>query len=545
VTDQDKKASLLVFAATAVVFLPILGNGFVWDDPYLFAQNAMHHGLGAANLRWMATTFLMGQYRPLGWLLWHFVYRAFGPGPFGYHLVSLLLHAANAALVFEVSRQILRRTSGAVFSALLFATHPLRVESVAWASNGQALAAGLLFLLAIREYLVGRRGAALAAYAASLLCKANGLYLPAILLVLDYVPLRRRERTLVLLEEKAPFIALALAGAAAAVVAQLHWRNLTPLGEHGLAARALQIVYGLGFYLEKTFLPTGLSVLYPLSEVPVGKAVLALLALAAVELGLRRLGVAPRVRWALWAYYGLSLVPFLGILQNGPQLVALRYSYFACMGWTLLAGAGFARAWSAPRLRRAATAGAATLLAAQSAAAWAQMRVWRDDAALWSAAERAEPGSLTIETNLATALMLAGRRDEAIPRLLRVRALDPRADWVLLPLGEAYAGEGLVDEAVPWLRRALEADPRSVTARIFLGAALLQRRELDAAAEQFSAALKADPRSAEAHNGLGSVRGTQGRTREAAEEFQTAVSLAPGNAAFEANLKAARAQGAL
>src|SRR5215212_4187850 len=140
---------LLVAAATFVAFLPTLGNEFVsWDDDANFVDNPYYRGLGWAQLRWMWTTFHMGHYVPLSWMTLGLDYLLWGMNPVGYHLTNLLLHTVNAVLLYFVARRVLRlagvagpSTSGLAVSlppavaALLFAVHPLRVESVAWVTE--------------------------------------------------------------------------------------------------------------------------------------------------------------------------------------------------------------------------------------------------------------------------------------------------------------------------------------------------------------------------------------------------------------------------
>src|SRR5437867_1807987 len=139
----------LIAFLTFLVFLPALQNGFVnWDDDKFLLNNPNYRGLSWTELHWMFTTFHMGHYQPLSWMTLGLDYLLWGMNPFGYHLTSLLLHAANAVLFYCVALRLLRpaHSSSAVseelalrivagFSALLFALHPLRVESVAWSTE--------------------------------------------------------------------------------------------------------------------------------------------------------------------------------------------------------------------------------------------------------------------------------------------------------------------------------------------------------------------------------------------------------------------------
>src|SRR3989304_7078372 len=194
--------ALLAFAA----FLPALENGFVsWDDEKNFLENPRYRGLGWTQLRWMFTTFHEGHYQPLSWLTLGVDYVVWGMAPFGYHLTNLILHAANAMLFYFLALQLLRPAvpvgsdrelrvfpiSGA-FAALIFAIHPLRVESVAWVTERRDVLSGLFFLLTIVCYLKANRIAEtrpfrlrwmVATFVVYLFClfsKAIGIILPII-----------------------------------------------------------------------------------------------------------------------------------------------------------------------------------------------------------------------------------------------------------------------------------------------------------------------------------------------------------------------------
>src|SRR5215831_2426598 len=187
--QSDGWIALFIALATLVVFLPALRNEFVgWDDYELLVQNPHYRGLGWSELRWMFTTFHTGHYQPLSWITFAVDYLIWGMNPLGYHLTNLVLHAANAALFYFLSLRLLSlalsmpSTSAdldlkvaAGFAALFFAVHPLRVESVAWATERRDVLSGLFFLATLLCYLRFARGGGRGWYAASLACFAASL----------------------------------------------------------------------------------------------------------------------------------------------------------------------------------------------------------------------------------------------------------------------------------------------------------------------------------------------------------------------------------
>src|SRR5262245_37569954 len=204
--------AFLVAGVTALAFLPALQNGFVeWDDNVNLYENPSYRGLGWKQLHWMLTTGLMGHYIPVTWFTFGLDFTLWGMNPFGYHLTSLLLHVANAALFFLVSLRLLRAATGsldpeairvgAVTAALLFSLHPLRVESVVWLTERRDVLSGFFFRLTILAYLEASRAKArrrrwllagsLSAYALAMGSKSVVMVLPALLILLDLYPLRR------------------------------------------------------------------------------------------------------------------------------------------------------------------------------------------------------------------------------------------------------------------------------------------------------------------------------------------------------------------
>lgn len=499
----------LVVVVTLAAFLPALGNGFVsWDDPGNFLDNPHYRGLGPVQLRWMFTTFHAGHYIPLTWLSLGVDYLLWGLHPGGYHLTSLLLHAATALGVYFLTVRLLRlalppapapaalRWSAAV-AALAFAIHPLRVESVAWATERRDVLSGLFYVLALLCYLKAKAGGGaaageptnsrgggwygltLACFTAALLSKSIAVTLPVTLLVLDVYPLRRLGgptgwRTPRPWLEKLPFFVLSAATAAVAFAALLPLGNTQSLQSMPLLLRLVLSAYGLLFYLRKTLVPLDLSPLYPLSlqitwlqfGVLIGGACLA-------WMGRRRW---PAVSAAALVY-AITVAPVVGIFQNGPQAAADRYGYLPCLGLAVLIGGAVARWWPS---RRILLPVAAVWLTALAFLTWQQTSVWRDSITLWSQAAAVTPDMRGAHFNLA----------------------------------QAYAQDGRIAEAIGAYREAMRlSGPRAPWGHLAI-AKLLEQSGLDAGArEEFAAALREAPASREACEGIERLSGRRG-TRE-------------------------------
>jgi tetratricopeptide (TPR) repeat protein len=488
----------------------------------------------------MLTTVHGGLWVPLAWLSLGLDHALWGMDPAGYHLTSVLLHGLAAALVFLVARRLLAAaladgepgdapgagaTVGAALAALLFAVHPLRVESVAWVSERRDVLCGAFYAGAVLAYLrwVAARAAgeaaarwyaaALLAFALALAAKPMAVSLPVVLLVLDAYPLRRlagwrtREGRAVLLE-KVPFALLALAASAVAVAAMASAGPLTPLASLGVPERVAVSLYGVAFYLAKTAAPVRLSPLYALPPAldpwasPFVVAAVLTLAMSALAL------VAWR-RWpglgAAWWSYLVILAPVAGLVHNGPQIAADRYSYLATLPWAVAAGGALALLARALRPSSpvfvAVTLVALAAVVALAALAQRQVAVWRDSEALWQHAVATAPSAIA-HHNLAVVLGTQRR-------------------WT---------------DVVLHARAALRFDPDLAEAHDDLGVGLERLDRLDEAAGHFREALRLRPDLASAHNHLGVVRGRQGRFAEATVLFRRAIELRPDYHDAERNL---------
>jgi len=574
-------APSLVALVTLTAFLPTLHNQFVtWDDDINFLDNFHYRGLAWTHLRWMWTTHL-GHYIPLTWMTLGMDYLLWGMNPVGYHLTSLLLHATSAVVVFFLARRLLTlalpRASGrghaltvsAGFAALVFAIHPLRVESVAWATERRDVLSGLFYLLTLLTYLRacerGARGRrsywlSVALFGCALLSKSMAVSLPVVLLILEVYPLRRLGGSLGwasasarrVYVEKIPFVLLAAAASALALLAQLSSRAMVSVAHLSALDRLAVSAYGLSFYLWKTVVPLNLSPLYMLPQTvnpaatPFIVSYGGVLAVTAIALALRR-------RWpglpAAWLAYVVVLLPVLGIAQNGPQIAADRYTYLAALGWAILAGAGLLSCW---RLSTSSTTGAPTtwglagmatgIVIALGVLTWNQVQIWHDSGRLWTYALALDPNSPIAHSNLGELLDRQGRPAEAIDHFQQALRTKPDFPLAHNNWGMALKGQGRPAEAIDHFQQALRLKPDFPIAQNNWGTALGQLGEPAAAIDHFQQALRLDPDFALAHSNWGAALLQQGQPAEAIEHFQQALRIDPDLALARSNWGAALLQ---
>src|SRR5207249_85487 len=434
------------------------------------------------------------------------------------------------------------------FAALVFAIHPLRVESVAWVTERRDVLSGLFYLSAILVYLRacerGARGRgwywlSVAVFGCALLSKSMVVNLPVVLLILDVYPLRRlggfvgwwSEPARRIYVEKIPFVLLAAAASAVAVMAQLSKSAMIPVAHLSALGRLAVSAYGLSFYLWKMVVPLNLSPLYmrpPTVDPEAPPFILSyglVLAITAIVLALRRR--MPGLP-AAWAAYVVVLLPVLGIFQSGSQIAADRYTYLAGLGWAILAGAGLLACRHATRfLIRGSAVG---VLVGLGVLTWNQVHVWHDSEKLWTHALTIDPKSSAAHSNLGSALIAQGKPAEASEHFREALHIRPDHADAHTNLGNALARQGKLSEAVEHYGQALKIKPDFGKAVSNLGSALARQGKLIEASDQFRRALEIMPDNADVHYNLGMALARQGKPSEASEHFQAAVRLNPNDA---------------
>lgn len=461
----------ILAAIVVVAFRPVLHADFVrFDDPKVLTENQFVKGLNVQNIQWMFFRTHMGHYQPLTWLSYAVEHALWGLDPRGYHAVNLALHALNTWLVFVLTRRLLRvgasepentgaTAFGPAVAAAIWGVHPLRVESVAWVTERRDVLSAAFLIAAAIAYLrsVPAGGAlqrgptnlrmawyltTLGLLTLSLLSKAWGMSFFVIAALLDIFVMRRvkgrpwmwghddwRRAARVLVVEKAPMAVLGLAAGAVAAYAQSESNAAKTLEEWGLQARAVQVLDGLWFYLYRTVFPHEFSVLHELPpqenmRLLAGEQLLTCVCMCATGLlvlivGRKRPGVL-----AAAAAYVVLLLPVLGILQSGDQLVAERYSYLALIGWMVVVGAGIEELWARRGWRKPLAVGTGVVVGMLATLTHGQSRVWKDTESLWSHAARVTPTS-TVITNYGMEIARLGRPEEATRVLHRAVEMDP------------------------------------------------------------------------------------------------------------------------
>jgi lipoprotein NlpI len=546
----------LLALTTIALYWPATRCDFVnFDDSIYVTENPhVQGGLTLENVKWAFFNPVADNWHPLTMLSHMLDCQLFGLKPWGHHLTSVLLHAANTALVFLLLRNLTGAIWRSVLVAALFGLHPLHVESVAWVSERKDVLSTFFGLLALifyagyaRRVTSGRSqvtrtnptsspgtrhpslfyGLALGCFALGLMSKPMLVTWPFLMLLLDWWPLRRvsgvrcqvtsipiRESHTTLnpqlstlnqlVVEKIPFFVLAAATSIVTFVVQKQADVSTPVENLPLGVRSGNALISYCRYLGKLFWPVDLAFFYPHpGKWPLGQVVLA----GVLLLGLTVLFI---VQWRRhpfllmgWLWYCGTLVPVIGLVQVGNQAMADRYTYVPSLGVLILTIWGIYELTSRWRYHGLALsiAGCAAMVLCFGMTRQ-QLGYWKDDETLFRHALEVTENNYLAHNNLGVTLEKKGQIDEAIRQYQEAIRLKPDFAESHSNLGAILGMQGQTDEAISQFQEAVRLVPDDATAHYNLGTALGVKGQVDEAISQLQEAIRLKPDYADARQNL-------------------------------------------
>ena len=540
----------LIFGATFLAYLPAVHGGFLWDDEGHVTKPELQsfHGL----VRIWGEVGATQQYYPLLHSAFWVEHRLWGDSLVGYHLMNLLLHAGAACLVVAIMRRL--ALPGAGLAGLLFALHPVCVESVAWISEQKNTLSAVFYLGAMLAYLHFDRDRrrshyylALGLFLLALLSKTVTATLPAALLVIFWWQRARLDWR----RDVLPLAPWLLLGACGGLFSA--WMERTIIGAGGAEFALTPVQRGLVagraicFYLGKLAWPADLMSIYPRWIVNPAVGWQYLFPLAVLVL-LAALGwVARRRRGPLAAFllFVGTLFPSLGFLNVYPfvfSYVADHFQYLACLG--ILAPVASMLTAATARLptatRRAIPILGGVLLTMLAVLTWRQSTQYGDAETLFRETLARNPACWMAHNNLGNILaQIPGRLPEAMAHY--ESALQTRPDFAEAHFNLANAlakTPGRQREAIVHYEAALRGKPDYPEAHNNLGETLAKIPERrPQAIAQFEAALRINPEFAEAHNNLGvALSSAPDRRPQAIAQFEAALRARPDFAEAHFNL---------
>lgn len=536
------------FLVALLVYGPVLSAGFIWDDDDHLTQNACIVGpLGFAGI-WTTSAAV---YYPLVLTSFWVQHALWGLNPMPYHLVNVFMHAACAVVLWRVLRRL--GVPAAWFGALLWAVHPVMVESVAWITELKNTQSGLFYLVALLLFLKWRTAdpttpgrewryaGALVCAVLAILSKASTVMLPVVLgLCWWWLDGTWRWRNV---SRLAPFFLISIAASGWTIWEQkFHSGAVGPEWTQTWLERFVIAGKAIWFYLGKLAWPHPLVFIYPRWEISAEHGADFVPLGAAILVGLLLWSVA-RVRGAFLAYavFVVSLFPVLGFFDIyffRFSFVADHFQYLASMAVLPFAAAGVAWGLQQARLwgRWGGNAGCAVLVTLLGLLSWRQAHIYRSEETLWRATLAGNPGCWMAHNNRGLACAANGQAQEAMAHYREALRLKPDFTDACINLGVVYKALGRTAEAREQFVRALVIAPLDAEAHNNLGVLLMEAGEDDNALAHYEIARQADPRNASAWYNQGNIFARQGRREEAIAAYRRALQLVPSNAPALNNL---------
>lgn len=490
-------------ALVLVLYWPVFGYDFIAldDNLYVVENPNLQKGITKEGLGWATTTFHTTNWHPLTWLSYLADYELFGLNPAGYHLSNLILHLLNTLLLFILMRRMTGEIWKGAAVATLFAVHPLNIESVVWIAERKNLLSTLFWILTLLAYVRYVEKPGWKRYSWILVCFILGLMakpmlvtLPFVLLLLDYWPLQRlswtdrdrsgaiqdpRERRKLLIHlliEKTPLILFSFLSAWITFHAARSGGAVKAIAVFPLTGRIENAIISYAMYLYKMAWPMDLAIFYPY---PVGRplwqAGLSILFLTAVTAFVCIKGRTHRYLITGWFWYGITLLPVIGLVQVGFQSMANRYAYLSVLGIFVIV------VWGVPDLLKGffrllyLPAISVAVILAFTFCTKAALPDWKNSEAAFQQALRVTKNNHIAELGMGNVWFNRGNLSKAQDYYRMSLRIKPDFEEAYNNLGLVYAGQGKPREAETAFRQAMTLNPDFEAARINLARLLRDR----------------------------------------------------------------------
>ena len=532
-------AAVLIF--TFLLYARSLFNDFVYldDDQYIltnpFLRDFSFHGIKV-----IFSSFYFSNYHPLTTLTFLFEYKLYGLHAFPYHLLNVVLHVINTWLVFQLAGKLSGKKLTALVVAILFAVHPMHVESVAWISERKDVLYTCFFLLSLLSYLgyleSGHKTkfyiGALLLFVISLLSKSAAVTLPVVLVAIDiYKGRKLNQRTLL---EKLPFFALALLFGILTLLAQ---KSGGAIGEfssvYSVMDRFFLVVYSIAFYIIKMIVPFNLSALHYYPDIQGGTlpwpyylslpVLLALSSLLLIKNSFRRETISGVL------FFLMTISVMLQFFTFGYSLTAERYTYISSIGLFYIAGQ-YMSGISKKQTMKIAVAILTIFLLVFSIQTWNRIGVWKNGDILINDVIKKNPLSFNGYWTRANLKNNKGDLQGALMDFDKVIEYKPHFVSGLRMRGDIRNKLGNFEGALEDLNLVIGFDPANAEAYIMRGNSFYKLGNIQAAFLDCNKAIQLNPKLVEAFTNRCMLKAITGDTAGAMDDIGKAIELAPKDA---------------
>ncbi len=575
---------IFLIVASFIAYGRILGNGFINfdDDQCITENNHIKSGINSESIKWAFSTVDVYYWQPLTWLSHMLDWSLFKENAGGHHLISLLLHIGSILLLFFFLNRTTKNLWSSAFVAAVFALHPLRVESVAWAAERKDVLSMFFGLASIYAYAcyaenfkISQYIICLILFALSLMAKPMLVTLPFVLLLLDYWPLGRWQKTLTtvkvpiatsertkkkkakkrkadsinekktfipptsssqiirsLVWEKAPFVFLTIISSIVTIWGQNKFGVVISMENLPFSTRIQNAVISYVSYLGKTFWPIDLAVFYPYKyPFPLWQILLSCLILIVITIVVIYAIKKLPFLFVGWFWYLGTLIPVIGLMQVTSQAMADRFTYLPSIGIAIML------AWGIPLLfqredmsRNILFPAGVAVLAILAVVTWQQCGYWKNDTTLFSHALQVTKNNYLAHNSLGNDLLKEGKSEEAINHYNEAIRLKPSYPYAYYGRGNVYSKLGQYQQAIEDYNEAIRLKPDFAYAYYNRGIVYSELGQYQQAIEDYNEAIYLKPDYAKAYYARGLACGKIGQYQLAIENFNEAIRLKPNEA---------------
>lgn len=536
-----------IFTLTVLVYMPALDAEFIWDDDnYVTANMTLRTSAGLRDI-WLKPTALP-QYYPLVHTTFWLEYRLWALNPVGYHVTNVVCHAVSAMLLWALLRRL--KLPGAWFTALLFACHPVHVESVAWVTERKNVLSGFFCLLSLlcflpilepsldRRHRAGLYAISFVSFLAALCSKTVTCTLPVVILILCWWRSRPIRKNVIL-----PLLPYFLSGFVFGMLTVHLEKHLVGAAggewQYTWIERLMIAGRALWFYPWKLVWPAELCFIYPRWSISAGQwhdlLYIGVFLVLLLGLYLYRQRDSRSILAALLVY-AVTLFPALGFFDVYPMrysFVADHFQYLASVPILALVGSLLTTVTAGTGWRYL---GPGLVIGVLGGASWSRSHAFLQEDLLWLDTMRKNPAAWIAYNNLGLVYMNRGQLADAMAMFQTSIQVKPNHALAYNNLAMAQERAGEPGRARRSYERSLLLNPTDVRVLNHYGTLLARLEEHDAALEQYQRALAVNPNDVDVRINLGNLYAARGAAEQAAEQFQRALAISPDNADAHHNL---------
>ncbi len=538
----------IITVCAAIAFLPGFQNGYVWDDMFYIVNNEDLREVSFKNFKTLISDYYLGNWHPITMVTYYLEYSIVRDTAWVYHFDNTIIHIINSILVFKLVEKLSKNFLIGAITAILFAIHPLHVESVVWAAERKDVLYTLFLLLSFLQYLKYINSLenqditnwksknlwySLALFILSCLSKGMAVILPVVFLLTDYFLLNRKNIIKIGIE-KAPFFVVSLITGIISIKAQSDaGANATKVisDAYSFSERFFMINYGVLYYWIKMILPTNLIAFYPYPQKPNGtiptiyfSAFAGVLALA---IALFWFGRKNKLVWWGGLYFLIVIFPVSQVLPVGSALMADRYFYVSSIGPLLILAVFANYLYQKAATNKVMPGIGAVLLLALTFLSFSQSTKWKDTLTLFTPIYEKHPTDPMVTSNMGWYWF--GKKDNEKAKFYfeETHKTSFKTADVHTALGQIYFDEKKYNLTVDNFEAALKIKPKEMqNLHWMLGAAYYYTGQYNAAIEESQFALdKSDNKNQFAQNIMGLCLAKQGKEAEAQKRYETAMKL--------------------